>query len=120
MRVVQRPKFKKVLPKQTGGKSHRKPTIKQRDELKTKAVAAVMSNMVGQAAQLEKQALKFVIEKYLGRTIIETDVEKITKKKTEKGYILCYGDKDLAHFERQHATDKNALHNYKVVVTNLV
>lgn len=113
MRIVKTTKAKK------GGKSHSKATAKKHIETKTKAVNAFLSNMMAQEKQMEIQALRYALEKYLGRELVKADADKIKKlrKEKESGYVLEFDGVKLGRIDRQHAVDPKETPNFRIVFT---
>lgn len=112
MRIVH-----KTTVKKTGGKSHKKVKRKQYEATKTAAVGKVMENIIGQAQRMEAEVIRQAVSDHLGRPMERGETSKVTQKKTDKGYILCFDGVELGLLERQHAKDKAEENNYRVLFT---
>lgn len=111
MHVVKTTKAKK------GGKSRSKATLAKFDEKKTQAVNMVMRNVVDEARKIEMQAVKQILEKHLGRDLIQSDAQKVGRIALPNGYVLTYENKPLGEIERHNHTDPKAEQNYKITFT---
>ncbi len=117
MHVVKSPKAKKVTKAKQGGKSRSKATLAKFDEKKTQAVNMVMRNVADEARKIEMEAVKQVLEKHLGRTLIQSDAQLVGRIALPNGYVLTYANKPLGEIERHNHTDPKAEQNYKITFT---
>ena len=112
MRVV-----KTVTHAKQGGKSHKKLKRSEFEDKKTKAVNMVMRNVSEEARKIEMEAVKQVLEKYLGRPLNQSDVQKVGRIAMPIGYVLTYANKPLGEIQRQTHVDPKAEDNYRVTFT---
>lgn len=100
-----------------GGKSHRKATAKNHLQAKTAAAHKLVENLLGQMKQMEIQALRYALKKYLGDAGVDIAKVKKHRFKDAYGYVLEYDGVKLGKIEKQHAVDPKATPNFRIVFT---
>lgn len=114
MRIV-----KKTTTAKKGGKSKKKASATDHLKNKTLATHKVIENLLAQMKKMEVDALRYALEKHLGRDLVKEDAEKIkkVKKENETGYTLCFDGLQLGRIDRQHSADPKAQPNFRIVFT---
>jgi hypothetical protein len=111
MRVVKTTKAKQ------GGKSHAKKTLSQYEAKKVQAVNMAMRNVAEEARKIEMEAVKQILEKHLGRTLIQSDAQLVGRIAMPNGYVLTYANKPLGEIQRENSKDPKAEDNYRITFT---
>lgn len=100
-----------------GGKSHKRLKRNEYDATKQKAVAMVMNNITEEAKKIEQSAVQQILEKHIGRPLIQSDVDKVERIATDNGYVLKYDMVMLGEVTRHNHVDHHEDMNYRIVFT---
>jgi len=109
--------IRKITHAKKGGKSRSKATLSKFTDKKTQAVNMVMRNVAEEARKIEMEAVRQVLEKHLGRTLIQSDAQLVGRIAMPNGYVLTYANKPLGEIQRENSKDPKAEDNYRITFT---